>query len=195
MRRTWGPWNWAKARTEMNCVQLSDPLSQGGCLSTSCPLTTRPDGTQPHCPGAGLTANSTEKTGKTSSTLWGKIKKKTPGLLKFYVFSNLWIPHTDPTYWSHAYMHKICHVSSKALHFIFFKGFYLFIYSWETWRERKREREAESQAEGEAGSMQGARRDTQSRVSRITPWAEGGAKPLRHQGCPRPHTLKTFLFL
>ena len=49
---------------------------------------------------------------------------------------------------------------------------------------RDREREAETQAEGEAGSMQGARRGTQSRVSRIMPWAAGGAKPLRHRGCP-----------
>ena len=51
-------------------------------------------------------------------------------------------------------------------------------------REREREREREMQAEGEAGSMQGAQRGTRSRVSRITPWAEGGAKPLSHQGCP-----------
>ena len=36
-----------------------------------------------------------------------------------------------------------------------------------------REREAETQAEGEVGSTQGARPGTQSRVSRITPWAEG----------------------
>ena len=45
-------------------------------------------------------------------------------------------------------------------------------------------REAETQAEGEAGSRQGARRGTPFRVSRIAPWAEGGAKPLSHQGCP-----------
>ena len=64
----------------------------------------------------------------------------------------------------------------------FFKDFiYLFI---EMQREREREREAETQAEGEAGSMQRARRGTRSRVSRITPWAEGGAKPLCHRGCP-----------
>ena len=44
-------------------------------------------------------------------------------------------------------------------------------------REREREREAETKAEGEAGSMQGARRGTQSPDSRIRPWAEGGAKP------------------
>ena len=41
--------------------------------------------------------------------------------------------------------------------------------------ERHTEREAATQAEGEAGSMQGARCGTQSWVSRITPWAEGGA--------------------
>ena len=55
---------------------------------------------------------------------------------------------------------------------------------------RQKEREAETQAEGEAGSMQGARRGTRSRVSRITLWATGGAKPLRHQGCPFLPSLK-----
>ena len=53
-----------------------------------------------------------------------------------------------------------------------------------------REREAETQAEGEAGSMQGAKRGTLSRVSRITPGAEGGAKPLSHLGCPLIIVLK-----
>ena len=51
-------------------------------------------------------------------------------------------------------------------------------------RDMQREREAETQAEGEAGSMQGDRRGTRSLVSRITPWAEGGAKPLSHPDCP-----------
>ena len=51
-------------------------------------------------------------------------------------------------------------------------------------REKERETEAETQAEGEAGSTQGARHGTPSRVSRIIPWAAGGAKPLRHWGCP-----------
>ena len=46
------------------------------------------------------------------------------------------------------------------------------------------EREAETQAEGEAGSMQGAHGETRPRISRITPWAEGGAKPLSHRGHP-----------
>ena len=62
-----------------------------------------------------------------------------------------------------------------SLEFFFFK-IYLFIHS---------EREAETQAEGEAGSMQGARHGTRSWVSRITPWAAGGAKLLRHRGCPK----------
>ena len=39
--------------------------------------------------------------------------------------------------------------------------------------------------------MQGARRGIRSRVSRITPWAEGSAKPLSHPGCPRVFLLKT----
>ena len=39
-----------------------------------------------------------------------------------------------------------------------------------------RDSTAETQAEGEAGSTQGARRGTRSQVSRIRPWAEGGAK-------------------
>ena len=47
---------------------------------------------------------------------------------------------------------------------------------------RDLEREAETQAKGEAGSMQGTPRGTQSRVSRIRPWAEGGSKRLSHPG-------------
>ena len=49
-----------------------------------------------------------------------------------------------------------------------------------THRER---RSAETQAEGEAGSMQGTGGGTPSWVSRITPWAADGAKPLIHRGC------------
>ena len=59
----------------------------------------------------------------------------------------------------------------------FFKDFYLFIH------ERHREREAETQAEGEAGSMQGTRHGTPI-PGLQDPWAEGGAKPLSHPGCP-----------
>ena len=52
-------------------------------------------------------------------------------------------------------------------------------------RHTLRERETETQAEGEAGSTQGARLGTRSRVSRILPWTEGGAKLLSHPDCPR----------
>ena len=62
----------------------------------------------------------------------------------------------------------------KKILFIFFK-IYLF---------RDSKRGAETQAEGEAGSMQGAQCGTRSQVFGITPWAAGGAKPLRHRGCP-----------
>ena len=50
---------------------------------------------------------------------------------------------------------------------------------------RDREREAETQAEGEAGSLQDAQRGTRSQVSRITPWAEAGTKPLSNLVCLR----------
>ena len=43
---------------------------------------------------------------------------------------------------------------------------------------------AEAQAEGEAGSMQGARCGTRSKVPRIKLWAAVGAKPLRHRAAP-----------
>ena len=49
-------------------------------------------------------------------------------------------------------------------------------------RDTERNREAETQAGGEAGPMKGAPRGTRSWVSRITPWAEGSAKSLSHQG-------------
>ena len=66
--------------------------------------------------------------------------------------------------------------------FLFSKDF---IYLWRhTHRERERERDAERQAEGDAGSMQEAGYGTQFWVPRITPWAEGGAKPLSHPGIP-----------
>ena len=51
--------------------------------------------------------------------------------------------------------------------FIFLDFIYLFR------RDTHTQREAETQAEGEAGSMQGAWCRTQSRHSRIMPWAEG----------------------
>ena len=57
---------------------------------------------------------------------------------------------------------------------------------------RDTEREAETQAEGEVSSMQGAQHGTRSQVSRIRPWAEGGAKPLSHPGCPKSTFLNDF---
>ena len=85
----------------------------------------------------------------------------------------------------------VCSLDNKVppnvtLLFFFFLRFYLFIHETHTEKEREREREAETQeeAEGEAGSMQGARFGTRSQVSRIRSWAEGGAKPLSHPGCP-----------
>ena len=70
----------------------------------------------------------------------------------------------------------------EAVFFLFFfKIFFFYLL----------EREAETQAEGEAGSMQGARCGTRSGVSRITPRAEGGTKPLGHPGVPEA-VLKTW---
>ena len=69
---------------------------------------------------------------------------------------------------------------------LFFRGLFcfvkiLFIYSRETHRE------AETQAEGDAGSLQEARCGTRSWDSGITPWAEGGAKPLSLNTLQRIH--------
>ena len=47
----------------------------------------------------------------------------------------------------------------------------------------ERDREREREREREVGSMQGTQPGTRSQVSRITPWAEGGAKLLSHLGC------------
>ena len=40
-----------------------------------------------------------------------------------------------------------------------------------------------------------ARRGTRSQVSRIRPWAEGGAKPLSHPNCPDVYFLKTLAYI
>ena len=42
--------------------------------------------------------------------------------------------------------------------------------------------------------MQGARGGTRSRDPRIMPWAEGGAKPLSHPGCPLPVNFYLFIY-
>ena len=56
-------------------------------------------------------------------------------------------------------------------------------------------RDTEAEAEEEAGSMQGARRGTRSQDPRITPWAEGSAKPLSHLGCPQVFLLSEKILL
>ena len=61
-------------------------------------------------------------------------------------------------------------------------------------RDTESESAAETQAEEEASSMQGDLRGTRSRVSRITPWVEGSAKPLSHPGCPK-NVFIFFIFL
>ena len=76
---------------------------------------------------------------------------------------------------------------SKNIILTVFLSVYLFIH------ERHREREAETYAEREAGSMQWAWCGTQSQVSRIPPWAEGGANLLSHGGCPFWRFLDLFL--
>ena len=71
--------------------------------------------------------------------------------------------------------------------FIYLKDFiYLFM--------RDTQREAETQAEGEAGLIQGAGHGSRSQVSRITPRAKGGAKPLSHLGCPKLRLSITILY-
>ena len=72
--------------------------------------------------------------------------------------------------------------------FLFLKDF-IYLFMKETHTQGEREREAETQAEGEAGFTQGAGRGTRSRVSRIKPWAEGGAKLLSHPGWPFDYSL------
>ena len=68
-------------------------------------------------------------------------------------------------------------ITQKNLFFFFLRFIYLFIQRER--RERQRHRQREKQA-----SMLGAGHGTQSWVSRITPWAKGGSKPLSHLGCP-----------
>ena len=53
----------------------------------------------------------------------------------------------------------------------------------------------ERHTEREAGSMQGAWHGTQSQVSRIRPWAKGGAKLLSHPGCPLNSNLPEFSWI
>ena len=80
-----------------------------------------------------------------------------------------------------SYLFSAAQVPSETLYkSCIFKNI-LFVYSWET----QREREAEIQAEGEAGSMQGAWYGTRSRVCRIMPWAEGRHQITELPGLPK----------
>ena len=56
-------------------------------------------------------------------------------------------------------------------------------------RERVSVSRGRAQAGGEAGSTQGARHGARSQDPGVTAWAEGGAEPLGHLGCP------SFLFI
>ena len=68
----------------------------------------------------------------------------------------------------------------QVINLFFFLKIYLFIH--ERHRERERGRDT---GRGRSRSMQGARCGTRFWVSRITPWAESGAKWLSHQCCPQ----------
>ena len=70
--------------------------------------------------------------------------------------------------------------------FYFFK--ILFIYSWETHRERQR------QAEGEAGSWRGVLCGTRSQDPGITTWTEGRSSTIEPLRRPTSATLKTQYF-
>ena len=62
----------------------------------------------------------------------------------------------------------------------------------DTERERERERGRDT---GRGRSRPHAGSSTWDSISdpRIRPWAEGGAKPLSHPGCPKVHFLTTEL--
>ena len=87
---------------------------------------------------------------------------------------------------------KIAKLEKSACNqdFYFLKSFFLFffkilfIYSWETQRERQ------TQAEEEAGFMQGAWCGTWSWDSRITPWAEGRWQTAEPPRDPQKDILK-----
>ena len=75
------------------------------------------------------------------------------------------------------------HLGNVPTHLLPFSFFFFFLIDL-FMRDTERGAETQAQAEGEAGSTQGSRRGTRSGVSRITPWTEGGVKPLGHRGCP-----------
>ena len=69
------------------------------------------------------------------------------------------------------------HLFILFLFLFFFLRFYLFMRETERQRHKQREKQAPCRELGVG-------LDPRSPVSRITPWAEGCAKPLSHPGCP-----------
>ena len=97
-----------------------------------------------------------------------------------YVHYYLWFSpvNLSRVSWTHRPARRTLNSSGKSSSSIIILLYFLkivFIYSRET------QREAETQAGGEAGSMQGVWHGTRSQVSRITPLAEDGTKPLSHR--------------
>ena len=97
----------------------------------------------------------------------------------------------DKTYMP-ALSYRILWVMSLRNYCSIFEYYVLFLKDFMYLFTRDTQREAETQAEGEAGSMQGARRGTRAQVFRVTPSAEGSAKPLSHPGCSFSFSLHQF---
>ena len=108
-----------------------------------------------------------------------------PAVPKFCIYKSALLPHISASQCAHyVWNSRVAKhlVNESNFYFSFsifllvkrtlFKKFYLLM------------RDTEREAEGEAGSTQGARRGTRTRVSRIRPQAEGGATPLSHPSCP-----------
>ena len=76
--------------------------------------------------------------------------------------------------------------SWEALLFFFKDFIYLFI---DTHTERERERERQRHRQREKQALCREPDMGHDPVSRIRPWAEGGAKPLSHPGCPSQEIL------
>ena len=74
-----------------------------------------------------------------------------------------------------------------VIYILFFLRFYLFIHD----RERERGRDTgRGRSRLHAGSLHG----TRSWITRIRPWAQGGAKPLSCWGCPALYNFLFFFF-
>ena len=81
-------------------------------------------------------------------------------------------------------------LDTSGFHPIIYLFIYLFIYLSIYLSMRDPEKKRQRQAEGEAGSTQGARRGTGSRVSMGShAGPKASAKPLSHRGCPASYFL------